>query len=51
MCPVRYFAMLRSKNHVFDLRLHLVRFAFEHGIRSAARHVSFSPRYAALYDL
>jgi len=55
MCPVRYFTMLRSQNHPCDLRLHLVRCAFEHGIRAAARQFQCSrntvrkwlPRYQA----
>ena len=42
MCPVRYFTMIRSRNHVFDLRVHLVRYAYEHGIRAAARQFQCS---------
>ena len=37
MCPFAYFAMIRSKNQRFDLRLHLVQKANENGIRAAAR--------------
>lgn len=37
MCPVAYFAMIRSKNQRFDLRFHLVQKAKEKGIRAAAR--------------
>jgi len=36
MCPIEYFSMVRSKDHVFDLRVHLVRYALEHGLRAAA---------------
>ena len=37
MCPCPYYAMIRSKNTTFDLRIHLVRSALEQGIRAAAR--------------
>jgi transposase len=36
MCPMAYFTMTRSKDHTFDLRLHLVQHALQHGIRTAA---------------
>ena len=36
MCPITYATMARSKKPVFDLRIHLVRFAVEQGIRAAA---------------
>ncbi len=36
MCPVAYFTMTRSKDHTFDLRVHLVQHALHHGIRAAA---------------
>ena len=36
MCPVAYFTMVRSKKPVFDLRIHMVRFALEQSIRAAA---------------
>ena len=37
MCQVPYYAMIRSKNTAFDLRRDLVRFALQHGCKSAAR--------------
>jgi transposase len=37
MCPVEYYTMIRSKEHKFDLRVHLVRYAMEEGIRAAQR--------------
>lgn len=37
MCPEGYCAMIRSKNHRFDLRIHLVRLASLKGIREAAK--------------
>lgn len=37
MCPVAYFAMIRSKNQRFDLRYHLVQEALKNGIRATAR--------------
>lgn len=37
MCPIGYYNMLRSKNHIFDLRLRMVQHAKEHGIRATAR--------------
>ena len=37
-----YFTMIRSKNHVFDLRLDIVLHARLHGIRDAARHFGTS---------
>lgn len=37
MCPVDYSIMTRSKNHCFDLRIHMVRLAIQDGVRSAAR--------------
>lgn len=49
MCPVRYFTMIRSKNHVFDLRLHLVRYCYEQGIRAAARHFGCSRNTVRLW--
>ena len=49
MCPVSYFTMIRSKNHVFDLRLHLVRHCYEHGIRAAARHFGCSRNTVRLW--
>ena len=37
VCPVRYYTMLRAKDHKFETRLHLVQHAETHGIKSAAR--------------
>ena len=37
MCPPEYATMIASKNHRFDLRVHLVRHALKHGVRDAAR--------------
>ena len=42
MCPSNYYAMIRSKNHKFDLRIHLVRYALEYGIRQTERHFQCS---------
>ena len=36
MCPGDYATMTRSKDHRFDLRLHLVRHAVTHGVRPTA---------------
>ncbi len=38
MCPVGYYTMIRSKNHIYDLRLSMVRYASKHGIRQTAIH-------------
>ena len=38
MCPTPYYTMIRSRNHKFDWRLHLVLYAQTHGQRSAARY-------------
>jgi transposase len=37
MCPIAYFTMTRSKDHSFDVRVHLVRHAIAHGIHAASR--------------
>lgn len=37
MCPVGYYTMIKSKNHSFNLRIHLVRYAKEKGIRATQR--------------
>ena len=37
MCPIGYYNMVRSKNHIFDLRLRMVQHADKHGIRATAR--------------
>lgn len=37
MCPIEYYTMIRSKNHIFDYRLRLVIHAKTHGKKSAAR--------------
>ena len=37
MCPVPYYTMVRSKNHIFDYRLHLVIHANTYGKKSAVR--------------
>ena len=42
MCPVPYFTMIRSHDHSFDLRLHLVRAALQSGVRAAARQLGTS---------
>lgn len=42
MCPDGYCAMIRSKDHRFDLRMHLLRFAKLEGIRAACRHFKCS---------
>ena len=42
MYPVGYYSMIRSKSHKFDMRVHLVRFAMEKGIRAAQRTFSCS---------
>jgi transposase len=42
MCPAGYYAMICSKNHKFDLRIHLVRYALKHGIRPAERQYKCS---------
>ncbi len=36
MCPVGYYTMMRTKDHKFETRLHMVQHASTHGIRSAA---------------
>ena len=42
MCPVDYYTMIRSGNHKFDLRIHMVRYAMQHGIKAVARALSCS---------
>ena len=42
MCPCPYFTMSRSRDHRFDLRMHLVRIALAQGVRAAARAFSTS---------
>jgi len=37
VCPVEYYTMIRSKNHIFDYRLRLVMYAKTHGKKHAAR--------------
>ena len=37
MCPIGYYTMLRSKDHIFDLRLRMVQHASKHGIRATAK--------------
>ena len=37
MCPVSYSIMNKSKNHRFDLRIHMVRMSIKDGIRATAR--------------
>lgn len=44
MCPVPYFTMTRSKNHTFDLRVHLVQYTLKHGVRPAVREYQTSRR-------
>jgi transposase len=41
--------MIRSQNHKLDLRIHLVRFALEHGIRGAAQHFQCSRNTVRLW--
>ncbi len=41
MCPP-YQDMINSKNHKFDLRIHLVRFALDHSLHAAARQYQCS---------
>lgn len=49
MCPLKYYTMTRSKNHLFDLRLHLVRYAIEHGIRKACAALGCSRNTVRLW--
>ena len=37
MCREDYYTMIRSKNHKFDIRIHMVRHAIEYNINSAAK--------------
>ena len=37
MCPVDYYTMIRSKNHIFDYRLRLVHHALTGGVKPTAR--------------
>ena len=37
MCPTPYYTMIRSKNHIFDFRLAMIRAVNEHGIRATAK--------------
>ena len=37
MCPVEYCTVIRSKNHVFDYRMRMVRSALEIGVKPTAR--------------
>jgi transposase len=37
MYPVGYYTMIRTKDQKFDLRVHIVRYAVEHGIRACAK--------------
>jgi len=37
MCPVDYYTMIRSKNHIFDYRLRLVHHAMADGVKPTAR--------------
>ena len=42
MCPIGYYNMVRSKDHIYDLRLGMVRYAARHGIRQTAIHFQCS---------
>ncbi len=42
MCLVDYYTMIRSGNHKFDLRIHMVRYAMQHSIKATARALSCS---------
>jgi len=37
MCPDGYYNMIRSKDHIFDLRLRMIQYAQKYGIRATAR--------------
>ncbi len=42
MCSDGYYTMIPSKNHIYDLRLGMVRYAAKHGIRQTAIHFQYS---------
>lgn len=44
MCPIGYYTMLRNYKDPKQLRLRLVLYAKEHGIKAAARHFSTTPK-------
>ncbi len=43
MCPVEYCTVIRSKNHVFDYRMRMVRSALEIGVKPTARAFGTTP--------
>ena len=49
MTPTPYCAMIRSKNHRFDLRLCMVKYALGHGIRAAAQAFASSRNSVRLW--
>lgn len=46
MCPIGYYTMLRNYKDPKQLRLRLVLYAKEHGIKAATRHFSTTPKTA-----
>ena len=44
MCPVTYYTMIRSKNHIFDYRLRLVHHALTQGVKPTARTFQTTPK-------
>lgn len=44
MCPVAYYTMITSKNHIFDYRLRLVHHALTEGVKPTARAFRTTPK-------